>query len=694
MGTNRVFLNMKKMLLYTFVGLSTLSCSVLFGMEKDIEEYQKKERENFNQYNQERIRREKSDYTHLHDGQEASNFQPNGITSLQFKAALIAKKLSQYNNDASEKLEQQKDVKGYLEFVQTYKHDYEVALLCAVESSHSVHELVQDLIIETHFPECDDEFKAEVLCAAAQGGNLKILHALMQLVDSNGPRKSLELLKPLLLKPAAYRECDPEYRKTSWNKSNRHIAEYLFELVLQEFVQLNPNKKRCDYVFKTQLTKEKTVDLSYNALMVAAHIGSLKHVKEFINTIDATATLDFGITALYEAARSGNIELIDYLTDCGLDSHAFIHCFENADPAVARALYRGLEKSCATQEEYVTKQFVGGTTLLHYAVILNLKDEVRLLLNCGARVNHTDDYSETVLFDAVRRGLTDIVKLLIDRGADVNHKNKYKQTVLFYCHDLGIAKMLVKAGCDVNAVNLEGASAIFYINNSEVAVYLLNLGAHIVYKDGRVNPICRFLSQFQNCSDDASVHALTRAILLIIEKMDCKDLEKIASPTIQEFILAINFKHASVMKKREVILEALFKKGVKPKWYPFLIKDSAFSEDDLDLCRKYGLDANAVDDEGHTILKSLEDGLVYKYESYAHHKTIIEYVKKNGGKKRTLKSTAQLFWANKYLMLGVCATSLLGLKYASRDGILGIVGLISLIESSVFWHDIWLQIRK
>ena len=108
-----------------------------------------------------------------------------------------------------------------------------------------------------------------------------------------------------------------------------------------------------------------------------------------------------------------------------------------------------------------------GTTALHWAVVWNNDDAVKLLLRAGANVNArnrfgatplseavtsgsavmveallkagadpqglTTEAGETVLMTAAQAGNADVVRMLLDRGADVNAREKYKgQTALMW----------------------------------------------------------------------------------------------------------------------------------------------------------------------------------------------------------------------------------------------------------------------
>ncbi|KAL8450403.1 hypothetical protein Emag_003249 [Eimeria magna] len=65
----------------------------------------------------------------------------------------------------------------------------------------------------------------------------------------------------------------------------------------------------------------------------------------------------------------------------------------------------------------------GRMTALHFAADRGFVDIVRLLIDRGADVNHTDDSGETPLHVAIAADQNEIVAMLIDAGADTSIKN-------------------------------------------------------------------------------------------------------------------------------------------------------------------------------------------------------------------------------------------------------------------------------
>ncbi|MEO5957384.1 MAG: ankyrin repeat domain-containing protein [Nitrospiraceae bacterium] len=91
-------------------------------------------------------------------------------------------------------------------------------------------------------------------------------------------------------------------------------------------------------------------------------------------------------------------------------------------PAVTRALLAGADSN----------HVLLGRPLLTMAVRRGDLEEVRLLLNSGARVDARTAFGRTALHEAALYGLPEIAALLISRGADVNAKNPRGETPLFY----------------------------------------------------------------------------------------------------------------------------------------------------------------------------------------------------------------------------------------------------------------------
>lgn len=135
------------------------------------------------------------------------------------------------------------------------------------------------------------------------------------------------------------------------------------------------------------------------------------------NLVDATPK------RLVQAARYGEVSLLNYLLDGGMDINS--------------------------------KDAYGDTALIAAAgngraVI------VKLLLDRGAKINLTNDEAHTALMSAAARGDYELVHTLIGAGADVNVKNNQGETALFLATQYGhpsTVKVLLNAAANPNLQN-------------------------------------------------------------------------------------------------------------------------------------------------------------------------------------------------------------------------------------------------
>ena len=155
--------------------------------------------------------------------------------------------------------------------------------------------------------------------------------------------------------------------------------------------------------------------------------------------------------------------------------------------------------------------YVGNTkdcyTALTYAVCINSKDMVELLIDAGVDVNLRDDEGNTALMYAAFNGYRDMAELLIKAGADVNAKILLKNRIVLYLDqrkDLGgsnilllavkkeenykndIVKLLIESGADVNAKDYDGDTALRIAalhNKKDIAELLIEAGADLNVKN-------------------------------------------------------------------------------------------------------------------------------------------------------------------------------------------------------------------
>jgi len=205
------------------------------------------------------------------------------------------------------------------------------------------------------------------------------------------------------------------------------------------------------------------VNIRGHYLHEAALNGDLEEVKFILNNnnLDIDLKDSYGATALYYAAMSGHIDIVQYLVKKG----ANVNLKNNI-----------------------------GQTSLHLAYFMEFHKVAKYLVDNGADINLKDNSGRTPLYFAAGSSL-EAVKYLVKNGAKVNTKNEDGDTPLHHASEhskLGIVKFLIikkKIFVDIRGSNgntpllsllswRSSSSEIF-----KVVKFLVTTGANINAKD-------------------------------------------------------------------------------------------------------------------------------------------------------------------------------------------------------------------
>ncbi len=218
-------------------------------------------------------------------------------------------------------------------------------------------------------------------------------------------------------------------------------------------------------------------------LLKAAETGNAQAVEEALaQGADVNYTDNTGKTALMNACAKGHRKIARILIKHGADvNHADRYCCMTA---LQDAAWNGYGKIVRLLIEHDANIHRGA---LMEAVPYCTTDTIRLLIEHGADVNHTNNCGGTILMLAARYGRTDIAKILMEEhSVNVNQDNNvFTTTSLIEAAKVGridLVRLLLEHGAHINHKDNKGNTALHYAacyGNIAVVKLLLAAGAHL-----------------------------------------------------------------------------------------------------------------------------------------------------------------------------------------------------------------------
>lgn len=163
-----------------------------------------------------------------------------------------------------------------------------------------------------------------------------------------------------------------------------------------------------------------------------------------------------GLTPLMIAADAGRVDMLDALLLKGAKVDAvdrsgrtaLFHALGNPQ-MVEKLLLKGADVNVIDKT---------GMTAIHWAIRKQSEEDIRQLLQYGARVNVRNHEADTPLLMAVRSGFG-VVDLLLMNGANPNLADQIGESPLHLAamqDNLSAAQSLITAGADVTALSMQG----------------------------------------------------------------------------------------------------------------------------------------------------------------------------------------------------------------------------------------------
>lgn len=156
-------------------------------------------------------------------------------------------------------------------------------------------------------------------------------------------------------------------------------------------------------------------------------------------------------TALILGVRTGNIEVVRFLLDCGADINLTVNGTSSLHVSRFSSPEMDMVQLLVANGANVDEREKTGHTPVIYAAQMGKLDILKVLVDSGANIHMETNDGGSALYMAAQGGFEKTVKYLARKGASIHHKNKKGSSVLFVAIASGddkIVKFLLKQGVD------------------------------------------------------------------------------------------------------------------------------------------------------------------------------------------------------------------------------------------------------
>ena len=217
-------------------------------------------------------------------------------------------------------------------------------------------------------------------------------------------------------------------------------------------------------------------------LHLCSRAGNLEVVKFLLEKgVDIALRNNYGQTPLHLSSENGKLEVVKFLLEKGADIESkfpFIPDPRDPCPMVEDKIKKGTWVSKKGKDYGITPLHVAATRGSNLEV-------VKFLLEKGADIESKQlDDRKTPLHVAVKSGDFDLVKLLLERGANI--ESNADGTPLHYCYNLKIANLLLEKGANIEAKDYWSKTRLHNAadgKNLEMIAFLVAKGADINAKN-------------------------------------------------------------------------------------------------------------------------------------------------------------------------------------------------------------------
>lgn len=165
-----------------------------------------------------------------------------------------------------------------------------------------------------------------------------------------------------------------------------------------------------------------------------------------------------GNTLLHIASRSGKIKIVQLLIYNGANVNEPNNSGMSALHYACNREHFKTARELVSSGANVNQRNSDGDTPLHYAVGF---DFLNLLISNGADVNAKNNLDHTPLHLHSICDNTEEIRILLQNGAKINEKDLYGQTAIRLCNKEETVKLLLDAGADYTIIDNSGCDGLF-----------------------------------------------------------------------------------------------------------------------------------------------------------------------------------------------------------------------------------------